>query len=158
MIGLPTEEEEDVNQIVALLRAIRDRYHRQITVNVTPFVPKAHTPFQREAMAPRKLIEDRLDLIRGGLRSINVETTGDSPRWAAVQGVLARGDRQIAEALSMVEGRGLSAWRRALQTTDIKAERYLRQRSSKETLPWFIIAGQACASELSTEPVSQGVS
>jgi radical SAM superfamily enzyme YgiQ (UPF0313 family) len=158
MIGLPTEEEDDISQIVELLRAIRKRYHRHITANVTPFVPKAQTPFQREAMAPRKVLEDRLNLIRSGLRSINVQTTGDSPRWAAVQGVLARGDRHVAEALGMVEGRGLSAWRRALQTTGIKPEHYLRQRSSKEMLPWSIIASRACASQLSAEPVSQGVS
>jgi radical SAM superfamily enzyme YgiQ (UPF0313 family) len=158
MIGLPTEEEDDINQIVELLRAIRKRYHRHITANVTPFVPKAQTPFQREAMAPRKVLEDRLNLIRSGLRSINVQTTGDSPRWAEVQGVLARGDRQVAEALGMVEGRGLSAWRRALQTTGIEPEDYLRRRSSQEMLPWFIIASRACASQVSAEPVGQGVS
>jgi radical SAM superfamily enzyme YgiQ (UPF0313 family) len=158
MIGLPTEEENDIQQIVELLQAIRKRYHRRITVNVTPFVPKAQTPFQREAMAPRKVLEERLGLVRNGLRSINVETTGDSPRWAAVQGVLARGDRRVADALAAVDGRGLSAWRRALRTSDIEADQYLRQRPTDEMLPWSVVAGRACAGESVGELVSQGAS
>lgn len=158
MIGLPTEEENDIEQIVELLQAIRKRYHRQITVNVTPFVPKAQTPFQREAMAPRKVLEDRLGFVRSGLRSLNVETTGDSPRWAAVQGVLARGDRRVADALSVVDGRGLSAWQSALRTSGIEADHYLHQRPSEEMLPWSVVAGRACAGEPVGELVGQGAS
>jgi radical SAM superfamily enzyme YgiQ (UPF0313 family) len=158
MIGLPTEEKNDIEQIVELLQAIRKRYHRQITVNVTPFIPKAQTPFQREAMAPRKVLEERLALLRNGLRPINVETTGDSPRWAAVQGVLARGDRRVADALAAVEGRGLSAWQRALRTSGIEADHYLRQRPTEEILPWSTVTGRACAGETVGELVSQGAS
>jgi radical SAM superfamily enzyme YgiQ (UPF0313 family) len=156
MIGLPTEAENDVEQIVELLQAVRKRFHRQITVNVTPFIPKAQTPFQREAMAPRKVLEERLGLVRNGLRSINVGTTGDSPRWAAVQGVLARGDRRIADALAIVDGRGLSAWQRALRTAGIEADHYLRQRPTEEMLPWSVVTGRACAGQPVGELVSQG--
>jgi len=157
MIGLPTEEENDVRQIVELLRAVRERYSRQITVSIAPFVPKAHTPFQREAMAPRKVLEDRLHFVRGSLRSLRVETAADSPRWAEVQGVLARGDRQVGEALAILDGVGLSAWRRALRATGIKADCYLRKWPSNEMLPWSTIASRACDSEPSGELVSQGI-
>jgi radical SAM superfamily enzyme YgiQ (UPF0313 family) len=157
MIGLPTEEENDVRQIVELLRAVRERYNRRITVKVTPFVPKAHTPFQRQAMVSRKVLEDRLGFIRRSLRSLNVETAADSPRWAEVQGVLARGDRQVGEALAILDGAGLSAWRRALRATGIKAGCYLRKWPANEMLPWSAIASRACDSEPSGELVSQGV-
>ncbi len=157
MLGLPTEEESDVHEIVELLRALRERYHRQITVNVTPFVPKAHTPFQRQAMAPRKLLEDRLDLVRDGLRPLNVETVGDSPRWAEVQGVLARGDRKVGEALVALEGTAMSAWRRALRTAGIKADSYLRQRLTDEVLPWSTIASRACEAEPTRELASRAM-
>jgi radical SAM superfamily enzyme YgiQ (UPF0313 family) len=157
MIGLPTEEESDVQQIVELLRAIRERYHRQITVNITPFVPKAHTPFQREAMTPRKVLEDRLHMVKGGLRSLNVDVSADSPRWAEVQGVLARGDRHVGEALTILEGEGLPAWRRALRAAGIKPDSYLHQWPSSEMLPWSTIASRTCAGEPSGELVRQAV-
>jgi radical SAM superfamily enzyme YgiQ (UPF0313 family) len=155
MIGLPTEDENDIRQIVELLRAVRKRYNRQITVNITPFVPKAHTPFQREAMVPRKVLEDRLDFLRSDLRSLNVETSADSPRWAGVQGVLARGDREVGEALALLDGTGLSAWRRALRATGIQGDYYLGKRSADETLPWSTIAVRAFDNEPSAELVSQ---
>jgi len=157
MLGLPTEEESDVHEIVELLRAVRERYNRQITVNITPFVPKAHTPFQREAMAPRKVLEDRLDLVRGGLRPLNVETVAYSPRWAEVQGVLARGDRQVSEALVALDGTSMSAWRRALRATGIKADSYLRQWPTNAMLPWSTIASRACEGKPSRELVSQAM-
>jgi hypothetical protein len=87
---------------------------------------------------------------------MNVETTGDSPRWAGVQGVLARGDRRVADALVAVDGHGLSAWQRALRTSGIDPDNYLRQRPTDEMLPWSVVAGQACAGEPASELVSQG--
>jgi radical SAM superfamily enzyme YgiQ (UPF0313 family) len=155
MIGLPTEGESDVREIVELLRAVRERYKRRITVNVTPFVPKAHTPFQREAMVPRKVLENRLRLVRDGLRTLNVDTVADSPRWAEVQGVLARGDRQVGEALTALDGTGMSAWRRALRATRTEAGSYLRKWSRNEMMPWSAIASRPCQSEPSKELASQ---
>ena len=53
MIGLPTEEEEDLRGIVSLcqkaLRVARQsKGSAQINVSISTFVPKAHTPFQWE--------------------------------------------------------------------------------------------------------------
>ncbi|MBU0754345.1 MAG: TIGR03960 family B12-binding radical SAM protein, partial [Planctomycetes bacterium] len=52
MIGLPGETDDDVRAIVRLalyISNLRKRFHKgpaQITVSVSTFVPKAHTPFQ----------------------------------------------------------------------------------------------------------------
>lgn len=158
MIGLPTEDDRDVREIVELLRAVRKRFHRHITVNITPFVPKAQTPFERAAMAPRRVLEHRLEYLRDGLRSLNVETTGESPRRAEVQGVLARGDRPVGEALMALDGTGLLAWRRALEATGLSTERYLASRAKDEILPWPSITGQACLRESTMEMAGQGAS
>jgi radical SAM superfamily enzyme YgiQ (UPF0313 family) len=143
---------------VELVRDVRTRFARRITVNITPFVPKAHTPFQRSAMAPRRVLKDRLDRVKNGLRSLNVGTTGESIRWAEVQGVLARGDRQVGEALLALEGTGLTAWRRALEAANLSAEAYLGERSAEQVLPWSIISARPHAPRHTLELTGQGSS
>ena len=51
MIGLPTETKEDLDEIITLSRAIlkvgkKEGRISKITINLSTFVPKAHTPFQ----------------------------------------------------------------------------------------------------------------
>ncbi len=53
MIGLPTETEEDLEGIVRLVSKVRAAAKKRkkgarINVSVSPFVPRAHTPFQWE--------------------------------------------------------------------------------------------------------------
>ncbi|HEM61499.1 MAG TPA: radical SAM protein, partial [Chloroflexi bacterium] len=119
MLGLPGEERSDVEAIVVLIQEVRKRFTRRVTVNVTPFVPKAQTPFQGVAMASRHTIEGRLDYVKRELRALGVETRADSPRWAEVQGILARGDRALGKALEALKGTTWSAWRRALKEADL---------------------------------------
>jgi radical SAM superfamily enzyme YgiQ (UPF0313 family) len=157
MIGLPDEDDSDVREIVELLRDVRKRFHRRLTVNVTPFVPKAQTPFERAAMAPRKVLEDRLDYLRNGLRSLSVGTTGESPRRSELQGVLARGDTLVGETLMALDGTRLTDWRRALQATGLSAEPYLGERSRDEVLPWSGVAGRACPIGAGAEGAGQSV-
>ncbi len=155
MIGLPGEDDRDVGEIVELLRAVRKRFHRRLTVNVTPFVPKAQTPFERAAMAPRKVLEGRLDYLKNGLRSLSVKTTGESPRRSELQGVLARGDRLVGETLMALDGTRLADWRRAVRATGLSVEPYLGERRRDEVLPWFSIAGQACPLGTGAQAVGQ---
>jgi radical SAM superfamily enzyme YgiQ (UPF0313 family) len=155
MIGLPTEDDNDIEEIVELLHAVRKHFHRHITVNITPFVPKAQTPFERTAMAPRRVLEHRFKYLRDSLRALNVETTGESPRSAEVQGVLARGDRPVGEALMALDGTGLLAWKRAVETTGLKSELYLASRAKDEILPWFSVTGQACLRQSTMEMAGQ---
>jgi radical SAM superfamily enzyme YgiQ (UPF0313 family) len=158
MIGLPTEDDSDIGEIVELLRAVRKRFHRQVTVNITPFVPKAQTPFERTAMAPRRVLEQRFKYLRDNLRALNVETIGESPRRAEVQAILARGDRSVGKALMAANGAGLPAWKRALEAEGLSSAQYLASRARDEILPWSIIAGQASVRELPREMATQGAS
>ena len=139
MLGLPTETEEDVQAIVDLVTAVGQRFSRRITVNVTPFVPKAHTPFQWAAMMPQAVIRERLRYVEQQLRPRGVAVKSDSPAWAAVQGVLSRGDRRLGQALTKMDRTSLAQWRRVLRESGLEADEYHRQRSLNETLPWSVV-------------------
>ena len=139
MLGLPTETDEDVQAVIDLVLAVRERFPRRITANITPFVPKAHTPFQWVAMAPVEGLKEGLTRIEQALRPRGVAVKAESPAWAAVQGVLSRGDSWVGRALVRMKGRSLAAWRRALRECQLNAGEYLKERSLDETLPWAVV-------------------
>jgi radical SAM superfamily enzyme YgiQ (UPF0313 family) len=139
MLGLPTETGADVQALIDLVLMVRGRFPRRITVNVTPFVPKAHTPFQWVAMAPVESLKEGLTRIEQALRPGGIAVKAESPAWAAVQGVLSRGDSQVGQALVRVKRRSLAAWRRVLRECRLNASEYLRKRSFDEPLPWSVV-------------------
>jgi radical SAM superfamily enzyme YgiQ (UPF0313 family) len=142
MIGLPTETDADVEAIVDLCQAVSVRFGRQVTANVTPFVPKAHTPFQWVAMAPRETVESRLALLQSRLGRLGIELRAESAASAEIQGVLARGDRRLGAVLADLRSTSTGAWRRGFARHEVDPGAYLRARAPDHPLPWgFIESG-----------------
>jgi len=142
MIGLPTETDDDVEEMVKLALALKERVDSKgkgshIIINVAPFVPKAGTPFQWLPMAEAQILSHRLSVIKNRLKPKGIKIKADSVAWAIVQGVLSRGDVRLAQALARMEGRSLSSWRRALEECSIDADFYVnRELPPTERLPW----------------------
>lgn len=142
MLGLPTEDEGDVQAVVDLALACAGRFPQQVTVNVTPFVPKAHTPFQRLAQTPAKVVKRRLAHVERRLRREGITVKSESPAWAEIQGTLARGDRRLTGALLAVERLTPAAWRESLAAQGLLMQELLGERPVDEPLPWeFIQSG-----------------
>jgi len=105
MIGLPTEEEEDVSAIAQLAGKIRRRFvagapGARIRLSVSPFVPKPWTPFQWDGLEELSSLKRKVALLRreaGALGGIMVEA--GSPREAYYQALLSRGDRRLSSLL-----------------------------------------------------------
>jgi radical SAM superfamily enzyme YgiQ (UPF0313 family) len=109
MYGLPTEHDQDLQATLDLVGRVQQWLlsgHRkkgrtgQITVSINPFVPKPHTPFEREALLPIKELLRRRNLLEGGLRRFGGLTlSGESPRRAVLQCLLDRVDERFADLL-----------------------------------------------------------
>jgi radical SAM superfamily enzyme YgiQ (UPF0313 family) len=140
MIGHPTETEEDIQALIDLALAARRRFSRRLVLDATPYVPKPHTPFQWEAMTPAEVVRARQERIKRALASQRIVVRAESPEWAEVQGVLARGDRRLAHVLLSMEALSLAAWEEALADAGLTADEYLRARTPGEPLPWDIVA------------------
>ena len=151
MLGLPTETDEDADAIADLCEAAASRFRGRLTANVTPFVPKAHTPFQWMEMAPRQALQARLRRLERRLGRAGIRVKSESPRWTAVQGVLARGDRRLGDVLASLRDTSLGAWQRAMDAHGLDAETYLRSRALDEPLPWSFIQGGPSAAFLRRE-------
>jgi radical SAM superfamily enzyme YgiQ (UPF0313 family) len=139
MIGQPTETEADVEAIADLALAARARFSRRLIVNATPYVPKAHTAFQWAAMMPVETLDARVKYLERRLQPAGVAVRSDSPTWAAVEGVLARGDRRLGRVMARMRKTTLREWERALKAEGLSQEDYLRERALDESLPWSVV-------------------
>lgn len=141
MVGHPTEEDADIQAIVDFVLEARKRFKRRIAINATPFVPKAHTPFQWEAMTASDVIRRRQKTIYSSLARHGVDVRADAPDWAEVQAVLSRGDRQLAEVLLAIPSGGLTvrSFFAAMADQGLQKEHYTGAWEIGSPLPWDIV-------------------
>ncbi|MBA7623477.1 hypothetical protein ES703_30873 [subsurface metagenome] len=157
MIGLPSEADEDIDEIMKLTLKCKGVLDRQqsgtrLTLNVAPFVPKAGTPFQRLPMAPLPTLKHRLSFLKSSLAPKGIKVKSESPAWSQIQGVLARGDTKVAEVLANMEEVSLSGWRRAVEKCHLDIDFYAHQRwDESQKLPWAVIDSGTKASYLEVE-------
>ncbi|MFC1896995.1 radical SAM protein [Chloroflexota bacterium] len=151
MIGLPSETDEDIEEIINLAISSKNILDRQqtgcrLSLNIAPFVPKAGTPFQWLPMAPLNILNRRLSLLKNNLAPKGIKVNSESPAWSQVQGVLARGDIKLAEVLASIEQVSLAGWRKAVEKCRVDVDYYVHRRwDVSEKLPWDIL-------DLGTEP------
>jgi radical SAM superfamily enzyme YgiQ (UPF0313 family) len=149
MIGLPTETMDDIDAIVTLCKKIKHRFLEssrarkhmgEITVSLSSFVPKPFTPFQWVVLDDIGLLKEKIKKIKSGLKRVaNVRLHADIPRWAYIQALLSRGDRNTAKILSLAN-KNQGNWAKTLKSSPINPDFYVyRERSLDELFPWDFI-------------------
>ncbi len=141
MVGHPTETDDDITALIDFTLAARARFKRRIAINATPFVPKAHTPFQWEGMTPVDELRRRQKRIHAALARHGVDVRADSPDWAEVQAVLSRGDRRLAEVLLAIPSGGLTvrSFFRAMADAGLDKADYVGTWEVGAALPWDVV-------------------
>ena len=149
MIGLPTETEDDLAEMLVLVKEVREIMNipgrargrlANLTLSINPMVPKAWTPLQYHPFVEPNLLMKKFDFLRHGLRGVdNLKIMGEKPTNAYLQATLARGDRRLAPALIEYAARG-GNWQQVFRKCGVAPEDYaLRARGRDELLPWEII-------------------
>ncbi len=153
MIGLPTETDEDLLAIIDLCRKARDAAgpgvkRLQITASISPFVPKAHTPFQWEAQISLEEIRRRIGVLLQAVKSEKrIKLRWHEPEMSLLEGVFSRGDRRLANVVERAYGKGaifaswmdqfsLAPWLEALNEEGLTPEEFTGARGLEEPLPW----------------------
>jgi radical SAM superfamily enzyme YgiQ (UPF0313 family) len=141
MVGHPTETEDDIQALIDFTLEARKRFKRRIAINATPFVPKAHTPFQWEGMTESATIRKRQQMIHRALARHGVDVRADSADWAEVQAVLSRGDRRLAEVLLAVPSGSLSvrSFFQTMADLGLEKEHYIGRWEIGSPLPWDVV-------------------
>lgn len=105
MIGLPGEDDEDIEDMLAMILRIREKMDAvgnkgELVISVNGFVPKPFTPYQWAPLCNVRTLKQRFKLLNDGLKkNRHIKLITESLRETVVQSVLARGDRRIGEAL-----------------------------------------------------------
>ena len=139
MWGLPGETDKDVIEIATLVHRLFDVFPRNLIVNLTPFVPKPHTPFQREPMASEDDLTRRLGLLRDALPRSRVQLRSEGVGDARAQALLSRGDEWVASALAQGSVAGPRQLERALRRQNRDPERYRGAWDGPGALPWGFV-------------------
>ncbi len=157
MIGLPGEDDSDLDAIVCLAKDISEVRKRvdgrlaEINASVSIFIPKPHTRFERKPMIPFEEAIRRQRYIRDKARGSRVRFNFHDAEMSYIEAVLARGDRLLSKAIysAWKDGSKFDSWReyfdfqrwmRAFSASGLDHESYsLRERGLEEELPWQFI-------------------
>jgi radical SAM family uncharacterized protein/radical SAM-linked protein len=149
MIGLPYETREDWEGIVNLgyeaLRAAKNR--GQVTISLSTFVPKPHTPFQWHRQISLEETYAGQEFIRQRIRSRNINVKWHDAQMSLLEGIFSRGDETIGTLLEKAFHKGcrfdgwseilrFDLWQEAIAETGINPEDFTRERRIDEKLPW----------------------
>ena len=164
MIGLPTETNEDLAELAALVRRLhgeilpigRQRGRvSELTLSVNSFVPKPWTPFQyvsfgglapevaarcRDEKKAVLALKNKIKYLRESLAGVaNLRIKVDRPERVLQQAVLARGDRRLGPVLLDMAVQGLTM-PSALRRHGLGAWEYaIRPRDEDELFPWEVV-------------------
>lgn len=154
MMGLPTENDEDLQGIVDLIREVQHMAMAypgtRINVSLSSFIPKAHTPFQWEAhVAPAELLR-RITFIRERLRLKNVSLHYRDPKFSVYESLFSRGGREAGALLYAAWKNGArfdawpelfdpEIWERAISESGIEIASEIAERPVDKVLPWSFI-------------------
>ena len=156
MVGLPTETEEDIDELISLVEEISSivwnvEHRRKVSVSLSPFSPKPHTAFQWEAMCPRETILEREIRIKNSLRKRrNVRVDYRTPEMTYLETILTRGDSALAPLIieawkegSRFEGWtdqfNLERWQECAKKLSIDLKPYVSEIDQDNKLPWDVV-------------------
>jgi len=148
MVGLPCEDERDVDAIVDLThriaRAVPDKL---IKVALSPFVPKPHTPFQWESQENVEKLWEKIDYVKRKTKRRNIQVKYRDPRIALLEGIFSRGGDELSAALELAWKRGhrfdgwsewfdYDGWLSVFDEMSVDPSSYLATKSLDDPLPW----------------------
>ena len=166
MLGLPTETEEDMRGIPELADQVAMLYYDtvpkekrngkcQITISTSFFVPKPFTPFQWAKMYDPSEYLGRAKIVNDHVKEMHnrksIRYNWHEAYITVLEGILARGDRKISDAILKVYENGgyfdawseyfdYDRWLDAFKECGIDPDFYTkRERSLDEIFPWDFI-------------------
>lgn len=155
MLGLPTENFDDLHELTEMLKKCGEMRSRQtgerfrfINVSLSTFVPKPHTPFQWFPQNRQEEIREKLNFIRDRIRERRIKLRWSDPKNSFFEAVLSKGDRRLADVIETAVDMGckfdgwmehfdFDKWNAAFESHGLDPEWYAyRQISEDEILPW----------------------
>ena len=148
MIGLPTETQQDLKEMVELVRKIKKQHKNfHLGFSFSTFVPKAHTPFQWCTREDTKSLEKKQNYLKKEFHKLGVKANFSSPKWDYYQALLSRGGRELSDYVLRIYELGgnigafKTAYKQIAKENNLPNSDYyvLRNYDLEENLPWDFI-------------------
>ena len=160
MNGLPTETYEDIEGISALAKRVVDEFYKMpirpkkpvsVTVSVSCFVPKPHTPFQWEPQNSLEELRSKQMFLAEKITDKKIRYNWHEAKVSRLEAVFSKGDRRLSKAIAEAVKRGMKFdawdeyfsydnWMDVFATCGIDPDFYATRRMSyDEILPWDVI-------------------
>lgn len=160
MNGLPTETYEDIEGIAVLAKHVVDEYYKvpirpkkpvSVTVSVSCFVPKPHTPFQWEGQDDLQLLRDKQIFLAEKITDKKIRYNWHEAKVSRLEAVFSKGNRKLSKAIAYAQKNGMrfdawdeyfdyDKWMQVFAKCSIDPDFYAnRKMSYDEILPWDVI-------------------
>lgn len=160
MNGLPTETYDDIEGIAILAKHVVDEFYRMperpkrpvsVTVSVSCFVPKPHTPFQWEPQDSLESLSDKQKFLGSKITDRKIRYNWHDAKVSRLEAVFAKGDRRLSKAIALAQRSGVrfdawdeyfdyDRWMEIFDKCGIDPSFYANRRISyDEILPWDVI-------------------
>jgi len=154
MSGLPTETDEDIDAIPEMVMLATKIARKQagrpanISVGISSFIPKPHTPFQWFGQNDLELLKEKNRYLRKNLQRRGVQYKGHREEMSLLEAVFARGDEHLSALIEAAWSLGcrldawtdlfdFDKWKQAMDITGIDAAGYaVREYPLEAQLPW----------------------
>lgn len=160
MNGLPTETYEDIEGIATLAKTVVDEYYKtpnrprkpvSVTVSVSCFVPKPHTPFQWEAQDTLESLCDKQKYLCEKITDNKIRHNWHEAKVSRLEAVFSKGNRRLSSAIELAIKKGIrfdawdeyfdyDKWMEVFEELGIDPDFYAtRKIPFDEILPWDVI-------------------
>ena len=153
MIGLPTETDDDLKEIVRLVKTLKKsgpsgKRRFNINASVATFIPKSHTPFQWAGQIDLKTAKDKIERLRRELKLPGIGFKWQNPETSHIEGLFARGDRRLSRLIVAAYENGCrfdgwtdafqySKWKEAIDHMDFDPDTdFTKPVAPGKPLPW----------------------
>ena len=160
MNGLPTETYEDIEGISVLAKHVVDEFYKMpvrpkkpvsVTVSVSCFVPKPHTPFQWEPQDSLESLCDKQKFLGEKITDRKIKYNWHEAKVSRLEAVFSKGDRRLSKAICEAVKRGMrfdawdeyfsyEKWMEVFDYCNLDPDFYANRRIGyDEILPWDVI-------------------
>ncbi len=160
MNGLPTETYEDIEGISVLAKHVVDEFYKMpvrpkkpvsVTVSVSCFVPKPHTPFQWEPQNSLSELCDKQAFLGTKISDRKIRYNWHEAKVSRLEAVFSKGNRRLSKAIAYAVDRGMrfdawdeyfdyDKWMDVFEKCGIDPSFYANRRMEyDEILPWDVI-------------------
>ncbi|MBF0298743.1 MAG: TIGR03960 family B12-binding radical SAM protein [Oligoflexia bacterium] len=153
MIGLPFETDEDVLSIMELAKKIKEEgrvvgaKNPEITVSVSSFVPKPHTPFQWSQMNSLEELKRKQELLWNLAKKYKLKYRKHDASVSIMEALFARGDSNFSKVIfdswesgarfdGWEENFDFNLWMENFKKNGIDIDNNLLERNLNTKLPW----------------------